>query len=91
MHDDGQEIAVKLLNDSLQTIDDEKFTREFHNLMMLKHPNIVRLVGYCYYLGHERVEHKGKYVFAHVQERLLCYEYLQGGNLDKQLSGTMAL
>ncbi|XBI76624.1 hypothetical protein VPH35_069839 [Triticum aestivum] len=82
--DNGEEIAMKKLH-QMPGLDEKQFTNEFNNLMRAKHKNIIRLVGYCYYLGHERVEHKGKYVFAHVQERLLCYEYLQGGNLDQHL------
>ncbi|KAE8802369.1 hypothetical protein D1007_21921 [Hordeum vulgare] len=83
--DNGEEIAMKKLH-QMPGLDEKQFTNEFNNLMRAKHKNIVRLVGYCYYLGHERVEYKGKYVFAHVQERLLCYEYLQGGNLEELLS-----
>ncbi|XP_044438695.1 probable indole-3-pyruvate monooxygenase YUCCA8 isoform X2 [Triticum aestivum] len=83
--DNGEEIAMKKLH-QMHGLDEKQFTNEFNNLMRAKHKNIIRLVGYCYYLGHERVEHKGKYVFAHVQERLLCYEYLPGGSLDEHLS-----
>ncbi|XBI59276.1 hypothetical protein VPH35_040377 [Triticum aestivum] len=86
VHDDGQEIAVKLLNDSLQTIDDEKFTREFHNLMMLKHPNTVRLVGYCYETQHQPMDFQGRFAFGERRHRALCFEYMPQGSLHERLS-----
>ncbi|KAM3346843.1 hypothetical protein ACQJBY_021055 [Aegilops geniculata] len=54
--------------------------------MMVQHQNIVRLVGYCYEIAHKAVEHNGRYVLASVEDRALCFEYLQGGSLDKHLS-----
>ncbi|XBI60640.1 hypothetical protein VPH35_041549 [Triticum aestivum] len=86
VHDDGQEIAVKLLNDSLQTIDDEKFTREFHNLMMLKHPNTVRLVGYCYETQHQPMDFQGRFAFGERRHKALCFEYMPQGSLHERLS-----
>ncbi|RLN12646.1 putative serine/threonine-protein kinase-like protein CCR3 [Panicum miliaceum] len=35
---------------------------------------------------HEFVEHNGKYIFAEMQQRLLCLEYLPNGSLDRHLS-----
>ncbi|VAI53340.1 unnamed protein product [Triticum turgidum subsp. durum] len=54
--------------------------------MRAQHPNVTRLVGYCYHLGHQCIKQKGEYVFAHVEERVLCFEYLQGGSLDNHIS-----
>ncbi|VAI53338.1 unnamed protein product [Triticum turgidum subsp. durum] len=59
--------------------------------MRAQHPNVTRLVGYCYHLGHQCIKQKGEYVFAHVEERVLCFEYLQGGSLDNHISGMMLL
>ncbi|CAL5046371.1 unnamed protein product [Urochloa decumbens] len=85
--DNGEEIAVKkLYNKHLGLEDDKQFTNECTNLMRLQHQNIVRLVGYCYEIAHKVVEHNGQYVSAGVEERALCFEYLQGGSLDKHLS-----
>jgi pyruvate dehydrogenase phosphatase len=72
-------------------LDDTHFRNEFNHLMRVQHPNIMRLVGYCYNLGHQRFKHGGDYIFALVQERVLCIEYLPGGSLDKHISGMMAL
>ena len=55
---------MKLLYNLKQTVDDEQFIREFKNLMMLKHPNIVRLVGYCYETQRQHADFEGTIVFA---------------------------
>ncbi|XBI60650.1 hypothetical protein VPH35_041555 [Triticum aestivum] len=60
---DGREIAVKLLNNNMQTIDDEQFIHGFSNLMMLNHPNTIQLVGYCYETRREHMDFNGKIVF----------------------------
>ncbi|KAF6992256.1 hypothetical protein CFC21_009268 [Triticum aestivum] len=82
---DGEEVALKKLH-YMPGLDDKQFMNEFNNLMRAQHPNIIRLVGYCYGLGHERFKYNGEYIFARVQERILCFEYLQGGSLDKHIS-----
>lgn len=83
--DDGEEIALKRLH-STSGLDDTDFRNEFNTLMRAQHPNITRLVGYCYYQGHERIKLNGEYVFAHSEERVLCFEYMQGGSLDKHIT-----
>lgn len=77
---------MKKLHD-IESLDDEKFMNEFVNLMSAQHKNIVQLVGYCYDTRRKVVLHNGKYVVVHVEERALCFEYLQRGSLDKYLSG----
>jgi hypothetical protein len=57
--------------------------------MRVQHQNIVRLVGYCDETRRQCVEHGGKFVFAEENERALCFEYLQGGSLDKYVSGNI--
>nr|WEM02089.1 wheat tandem kinase WTK-TM [Triticum dicoccoides] len=83
--DDGEEIAVKKLK-SMPLLDDHQFNNELNNLKTLEHPNIVRLVGYCHDTTLVNVEHNGRVVCAAVEERALCYEYLEEGSLDKYLS-----
>uniref|UniRef100_A0A453QBB1 Protein kinase domain-containing protein n=1 Tax=Aegilops tauschii subsp. strangulata TaxID=200361 RepID=A0A453QBB1_AEGTS len=87
---DGEEVAVKKLHQMLW-IDDEQFKNELNNLMRVQHKNIVRLVGYCHHASHIFVEYEGKHVSASVVERAICLEYVQGGNLDNQLSGMILL
>jgi serine/threonine protein kinase len=85
----GREIAVKLLHvDTVQGLDDRQFSNEVGNLLRVKHPNIVQLLGYCYETQSKYVEHNGEQVFGKHIYTALCFEYLQGGSLDKHLRGT---
>ncbi|KAE8770742.1 myosin-15-like [Hordeum vulgare] len=79
-------IAVKKIVPSWMPGSQEQFQNEVYHLMMLKHPNIVRFLGYCYETWNEVQLCNGKHVFAEVTERLLCLEYLPKGSLDKHLS-----
>uniref|UniRef100_A0ACD5Z1A6 Uncharacterized protein n=1 Tax=Avena sativa TaxID=4498 RepID=A0ACD5Z1A6_AVESA len=80
-------IAVKkIVSSSLMPGMQKKFENEVYHLMMLKHPNIVRCVGYSYEIKNVCLEHDGKYVFAEMAERLLCLEYLPNGSLDRYIS-----
>uniref|UniRef100_A0A0D3HNW4 Jacalin-type lectin domain-containing protein n=1 Tax=Oryza barthii TaxID=65489 RepID=A0A0D3HNW4_9ORYZ len=79
--ENGKEVAGKKLHD-IASLDDVKFMNEFINLMSAQHQNIVQLVGYCYDTRRKVVLHNGKYVVVHVEERALCFEYLQRGSLD---------
>ena len=88
--DNGEEIAVKKLHQMLW-IEDEQFKNEVNNLMRVQHKNIVRLVGYCHHTSQIFVEYEGKHVSASVLERAICFEYMQGGSLDDQLSGMILL
>ncbi|XP_037441876.1 receptor-like cytoplasmic kinase 176 isoform X3 [Triticum dicoccoides] len=86
--DNGEVIAVKKLYYKHPGLDsDKQFQNECTNLMRVHHQNIVRLVGYCHEIRHICIEHNGRYVFAMVEDRALCFEYLEGGSLDKHLSG----
>uniref|UniRef100_A0ACD5ZFE9 Uncharacterized protein n=1 Tax=Avena sativa TaxID=4498 RepID=A0ACD5ZFE9_AVESA len=80
----GEEIAVKMLHNDL-AFEDKTFENEFANLMRINHPNIVRLIGYCYETQHKHVEYKGELRFSQYTYRILCFEYMQGGSLDKYL------
>ncbi|KAM3391749.1 hypothetical protein ACQJBY_013075 [Aegilops geniculata] len=84
--DDGREIAVKRLHNNIQTIDDKQFIQEFDNLMMLNHPNIIRLVGYCYETQREHTKFEGRVVFAETTYKALCFEYMSKGSLKKHIS-----
>ncbi|XP_071703106.1 probable serine/threonine-protein kinase PIX13 isoform X2 [Rutidosis leptorrhynchoides] len=66
----GSVIAVKKLNsESMQGI--EEWQAEVNFLGRLSHPNLVKLLGYCY---------EGK-------ELLLVYEFMQRGSLENHLFG----
>ncbi|XP_066357682.1 uncharacterized protein [Miscanthus floridulus] len=80
----GEDIAVKLLH-QMQGFEEDPFGSEFVNLMSIKHPHVVRLVGYCYEIQHKHVNYKGMLRFSQYIYRALCFEYLQGGSLDRYL------
>ncbi|XP_037438962.1 putative disease resistance protein RGA3 [Triticum dicoccoides] len=82
----GEVIAVKLLHDDPeQVLDDRQFHSEVVNLLRVEHPNIVRLRGYCYEAQYKYVEHEGKDRLCKHMYKVLCFEYMQGGSLDKHL------
>ncbi|KAM0848692.1 hypothetical protein ACQ4PT_054217 [Festuca glaucescens] len=84
--DDGEELAVKVLNDNLQETEDQEFEQEFNNIVMLDHPNIVRLVAYCFDTQRPRVEFDGGRDFAESTRRALCFEIMHKGSLEGYLS-----
>jgi serine/threonine protein kinase len=83
---DGTEIAVKKLRET-SPIHDNQFKNEVGSLMKVNHRNIVKLIGYCYEIQKKVVEHNGKYILTEAVEKLLCYEYISNGSLDKHLFG----
>ncbi|CAM0958579.1 unnamed protein product [Alopecurus aequalis] len=82
--DNGELIAVKLLHPVL-ALDDTLFNREVGNLLRVQHKNIVQLLGYCHEIRSEFVEHNGQNVWCKHIYAVICFEYFQGGSLDKHL------
>lgn len=85
---DGKAIAVKRLR-QLQGLDDKEFENEFRNLSKVRHENVVKLIGYCHESRRTYVEHGGKEFFATEMERIFCFEFMEGGTLEKHIAGTM--
>ncbi|KAM3206046.1 hypothetical protein ACQJBY_061620 [Aegilops geniculata] len=81
----NETIAVKKLLERFD-IDENKFTEEIRCLMTAKHKNIVRFLGYCSDTQGEMLKFDGKLVLADLRQRLLCFEYLPKGSLDKQIT-----
>ena len=82
----GKAIAVKKFSDVL--LEDGQFDKEVTYLIgLMRHQNIVRLVGYCAESRWEAIEVDNKYVMAEVRKRLICFEYMNNKSLDKHLSG----
>lgn len=75
----------------LQGLDDRAFDNEFRNLSLVKHQNVVRLIGYCSESRDKYVDIKGKLVRAKTIDRVLCFEYMQGGSLEKHIAGMLVL
>nr|CDM80417.1 unnamed protein product [Triticum aestivum] len=80
----GEVIAVKKLPFRIG-IDEKQFQNEYEHLKRLKHPNIVRLVGFCDETEHAFVEYKGKTIIAEEIHRALCLECLPKGPLSDYL------
>ena len=83
MTTNGELIAVTRLFDLLG-LDDEHIKKEFHKLSRLKHPNLVRLLSYCY-------EDNGDAVHSQQTNRALCFKYLYSDSLQTYISGTVVL
>ena len=84
----GNNVAVKRIMSSM-TIDEKLFHREVGSLMEVNHQNIVRFLGLCSHTVETPVKNpvaKG-YVLAEKRERLLCFEYMSNGSLDKYITG----
>lgn len=84
---EGKIVAVKKIVPSLPGVQEKQFQNEVFHLMKLKHPNIVQFLGYCYEVQNICVEHNGKYLFAEMPQRLLCFDYLPSGSLKEYISG----
>lgn len=63
MTKNGNEVAVKVLKDKF-ALDNQQFRDEFHQLRMLKHPNIVQIIGYCYETKQTPIHCNGMTVLA---------------------------
>lgn len=92
----NKNIAVKKIFLNAHTIDDKLFDREVKNLMMMEiinHPNVVRFIGFCSNTHYELIEHteSGGWVMAQIRERLLCFDYISNGSLDKHITGMTVL
>ncbi|XP_037472405.1 uncharacterized protein LOC119348314 [Triticum dicoccoides] len=82
----GGKVAVKRL--SKTHLYEKEFQREVECLMMAKHKNVVRFLGYCADTQGSAERYNGKFVMADVQRRLLFFEYLPNGSLDKYITDT---
>ncbi|KAF8655659.1 hypothetical protein HU200_060977 [Digitaria exilis] len=78
-------IAVKKLKNVI--MDDTNFNTEVCNMVMVKHKNIVRFLGYCGDTQHDVLNYEGKIIVVEERQRLLCFEYLPEGNLRKHICG----
>jgi coatomer subunit beta' len=81
---------VKRLRNN-QTIDEKLFRREVNSLLNVNHTNIVRFLGFCSNTEHKAIKCEGsnEYIYAEDRERILCFEYINHGSLDKYIAGTL--
>jgi coatomer subunit beta' len=68
-------------------VDERNFIQEIDSLMRVKHKNIVRFLGYCADTQGRVWKYEGKNVMAEERQRLLCFEFVPEGSLDKYISG----
>lgn len=87
VHENRKEIAVKVFN--VLPFEDSVFRKEFDNLKMLKHQNIVELVGFYNDIEEVLAEYNGKQVTVENLHMALCLEYVQNGHLGKYISGNI--
>lgn len=82
-------VAVKRIDVNTNTLDDKLFRREFNSLMqVINHRNVVRFLGFCHNTEGEAIKETGSenFVWAQKRERLLCFEYISNGSLDKYIT-----
>jgi coatomer subunit beta' len=84
------EVAVKRIK-SNQTINEKLFRREVNSLLNVSHKNIVRFLGFCSHTEHKALDCKGsgEYIYAEDRERILCFEYINNGSLEKYTAGIL--
>ncbi|XP_025807715.1 putative G-type lectin S-receptor-like serine/threonine-protein kinase At1g61610 isoform X2 [Panicum hallii] len=83
-------IAVKKLHSS-HTIEDKMFHQEVQSLIMVKHQNMVRFLGYCLHTEEKAMKMEGKIIMAQIRERLLCFDYMSKGSLENHLTGSQVI
>uniref|UniRef100_A0ACD5ZPN6 Uncharacterized protein n=1 Tax=Avena sativa TaxID=4498 RepID=A0ACD5ZPN6_AVESA len=77
-------VAVKRMSNTFMY--EKEFHREVECLMMVKHENVVRFLGYCADTQGSMERYEGKFVMAEVQQKLLCFEYLPNGSLHDYIT-----
>ncbi|CAM0958963.1 unnamed protein product [Alopecurus aequalis] len=81
-------VAVKRIHINENTVDDKLFRREFASLWNTNHRNVVRFLGFCSNTYQKKIEEAGSkdVNLANIKERLLCFEYISNGSLDKHIT-----
>jgi len=77
-------VAVKKLSNS--HMHEKEYHREVECLMQVKHKNVVRFIGYCADTQGSVQRYSGKLVMADIQQRLLCFEFIPKGSLDRYIN-----
>ncbi|WVZ49407.1 hypothetical protein U9M48_000772 [Paspalum notatum var. saurae] len=79
-------IAVKKLFNT-HTIDEKMFHQEVTSLMLVRHQNIVRFLGYCSHTEEKAKEiMPGIFVLVEERKRMLCFEYISNGSLEDRIT-----
>ena len=86
----NENVAVKKILVNKYTVDERLFRREVGSLMRIKnHPNLVRFLGFCSNTARVAKEKTGseETIYPQIMDRLLCFEYISNGSLDKHITG----
>ncbi|KAM3298184.1 hypothetical protein ACQJBY_039907 [Aegilops geniculata] len=77
-------VAVKRIRNGY-TINETFFYREVDSLLNIEHKNVVRFLGFCASTDQIAIPTGGskEHIYAEVRERLLCFEYISNGSLQK--------
>ncbi|XP_045087073.1 uncharacterized protein [Aegilops tauschii subsp. strangulata] len=80
-------VAVKRIRNS-HSINETLFYREVDSLLNIKHKNVVRFLGFCASTDQIAIQIAGskRHIYAEVRERLLCFEYISNGSLQKYVT-----
>ncbi|KAK3136629.1 hypothetical protein QOZ80_5BG0439690 [Eleusine coracana subsp. coracana] len=78
----GEEIAVRLLSIGKLGLDDVGFQNEFHNIVKLRHRNLVRYISYCYETRHLPKYYEGREDVVEETLRAFCFDYMPNWSLD---------
>lgn len=83
-------VAVKKLRNEQLEVLSQNFDSEADCLKKVKHKNIVRFLGHCSNTQMVPMLYEGKEVLGVEREKLLCFEYLSKGTLDKYFKGRIS-
>jgi serine/threonine protein kinase len=85
-------VAVKRIMNK-HTVDEKLFYREVDSLLTIDHPNVVQFLGFCASTDQTAIKLKGsrRHIYAEIRERLLCFEYMSNGSLQKYITGMSML
>uniref|UniRef100_A0ACD5Y3R8 Uncharacterized protein n=1 Tax=Avena sativa TaxID=4498 RepID=A0ACD5Y3R8_AVESA len=81
---ENRTVAVKRMSNPYMY--EKEFQREVECLMIAKHKNVVRFLGYCADTQGTMARHERNFIMADVQHRLLCFEYLPKGSLHDYIT-----
>ncbi|CAO2148079.1 unnamed protein product, partial [Urochloa humidicola] len=70
------------------TIDEKLFYGEVNSLLNVNHENVVRFLGFCANTEQTAIKIEGlkHHIYAEIRERLLCFEYISNGSLQKYIA-----
>lgn len=85
----NEKVGVKKIFVNKYTVDERLFRREVESLMMINnHRNLVRFLGFCSNTTRAVKEKTGskETFYPQIIDRLLCFEYISNGSLDKHIT-----